>query len=750
MGSLITIPSLLTLVGKKDVGRLNAPNLADNDMLFITGSDNWAASDNNRNNALGFALTGINIFNSWKSKAEQAKTAGQTQRSTILTLANGSYIEVRIDINGSGYSDGRISGCRFYLNDKYGNELVSFGQSGGIWSSGNNIENDMQDMVFVLADRSSTNYPTSTHYAAILYRIKESWSGNEVRNGAMGSLTNFTDDKYNTFINGALPPDDPYGLLPTSEPDGGFGNADYSNDDTDFSGLPSLTSSQVGFCSLYKMTQQQMADLADYLWGLSTGTIATFLPVFSNPMDCIIAVGIVPVEPEVEIQDDLIKVGNLTTTVWARRITKQYDEIDMGEVEIGKGSFTNSFMDYSPYSKVELYLPYIGNVSLDTDEVMDGTVGVKYKFDLLSGSCVAEVKVTKTYNYQDADHVHSNILYRYSGNFLANIPINGENFAQMFNAVIGAVAMGINAAGNYKTGIASADMAKSADVSSARSDAASLHRSAAAFNGVGATSAMKPSIQRAGNVSSVCGFLSKQKPEIILKLPKIANIGENQGHEVGYPRYGEYTIAELEGYSSIMMIHLKNIPCTDTERSMIESDLNAGVIFSKTAVPQHSEFQNTVKVYKFKCENICVNKADDWELIDTLTVAWRNPNIDVLNPTIRIEATSNLTKRRILKEGNYVYIADFERYYYVKSMKAQAGNFIELELAVDACMSWLTNLRNQQCVVDRQEKVWNTYLNDEFMRVYNTPYTVVKEFPNGFSTQNFVLAVAGGGTSSNT
>lgn len=554
--------------------------------------------------------------------------------------------------------------------------------------------------------------------------------------------------EWENLLKKSVIPDNPYGLIPLTDDDGGYGNGDYTNDDTDYSGLPALSSSQVGFCSLYKMTQQQMADLADYLWGLSQGTLATFLPIFSNPMDCIIAVGIVPVDPETESQSDLIKVGNLVTTVSGFRIIKQYDEIDMGSITIGKGDFTNSFMDYSPYTKVELYLPYIGNVSLDTDEVMDSIIGVKYKFDLLSGSCVAEVKVTKTYNYQEEDHVHSNILYRYSGNFLANIPINGENFSQMFNAVIGAVAMGINAAGNYKTGIASADMAKSADVSSARSDAASLHRSAAAFNGVGATSAMKPSIQRAGNVSSVCGFLSKQKPEIILKLPKIANIGENQGHEVGYPRYGEYTIAELEGYSSIMMIHLKNIPCTDTERELIERDLNSGVIFSNTAVPQHSEFQNTVKVYKFKCENICVNKADDWELLDTLTVAWRNPNIDVLNPTIRIEATNNLSKRRILREGNYVYIADFERYYYIKSMKAQAGNFIELELAVDACMSWLTNLRNQKCVVDRQEKVWNTYLNDEFIRVYNTPYTVVKEFPNGFSTQNFILAVAGGGTTS--
>lgn len=644
------------------------------------------------------------------------------------------------------------NGTRFYVTSVGGNSWPW-----EIWgSNGNNIYRIYLGQDF-RADQAEYIYvalayyisPSDVQYNTLYVAYKGPYGGNTMISSRFAENPTSTSvvNMWNVLLNG-VPTEitDPYITLPESQPDGGFGNADYSNDDTDYSGLPSLSSSQVGFCSLYKMNQQQMADLADYLWGLSTGTIATFLPIFSNPMDCIIAVGIVPVEPEVESQQDLIKVGNLTTTVWGYRITKQYDEIDMGEVEIGKGMFTNSFMDYSPYTKVELYLPYIGNVSLDTDEVMDSTIGVKYKFDLLSGSCVAEVKVTKTYNYKNEDHVHSNILYRYSGNFLANIPVNGENFAQMFNAVIGAVAMGINAAGNYKTGIASADMAKSADVSSARSDAASLHRSAAAFNGVGATSAMKPSIQRAGNVSSVCGFLAKQKPEIVLKLPKIASIGDNQGHEVGYPRYGEYTIAELEGYSSIMMIHLKNIPCTDTERNMIENNLNSGVIFSKTAIPQHNEFQNTVKVYKFKCENICVNKADDWELIDTLTVAWRNPNIDVLNPTIRIEATSNLTKRKILKEGNYVYIADFERYYYVKSMKAQAGNFIELELSVDACMSWLTNLRNQRCVVDRQEKVWNTYLNDEFMRVYNTPYTVVKEFPNGFSTQNFILAVAGGGS----
>lgn len=656
---------------------------------------------------------------------------------------------------------GAVPGEEFVIAEfKNNQKLVGYYNSNGYL--GVRYEHGTTIYQFISAKiASGSSHPISNITSALLFFVRTSGGNMDTNIGFY--IRTLASDNWNSriwsvhdnhqpyliaLLTGAIVTD-PYETLPSTEPSGGFGGGDYSNDDTDFEILPTLSSSQVGFCTLYKLTQTQMEELADYLWGLSQGTIATFLPLFSNPMECIIAVGIVPVEPQTA-SADLIKVGNLTTTKYGSRITKQYDEIDMGYIDVGFGDYTNSFMDYSPYTKAELYLPYIGTVSLDTDEIMDSRIAIKYKFDLLSGSCVAEVKVTKRYNYQNADHVHENVLYRYSGNFMANIPINGENFSQMFSAVVGAVAMGINAAGSYKSGMASAEATRNANVANARHDAADLHRIGAAFSGIASTAAMKPNVQRAGNISSVCGFLSKQKPELILKLPKVAAIGANQGHEVGYPRYGEYTVSELEGYTRVMMIHLKNIPCTDTEREIIESDLDNGVIFSKTAIPSHAEFQNYVKVYKFKCENICVNKADDWSLLDTIAVKWLDDEIDVLHPTIRIVPTTNLTKSKILKEGNYVYIPDFDRYYYVKNVKALKGNMLEMELSVDACMSWLTNLRNQQCVVDRQEAEWNTYLNDEYMRVYNTPYTVVKEFPSGFNTSNFILAVAGGGGSSST
>jgi hypothetical protein len=537
------------------------------------------------------------------------------------------------------------------------------------------------------------------------------------------------EQAFNTLLNGVpVNLDDPYVTSPETGEDGGYGDFDYSSDDTDFSRLPTLSASDVGFCTLYEMTPGDVKSLASYLWGL--GSLAGFLPIFSDPMDCILSLGIVPVDPATSGRD-LIKVGNLTTTVYGDKITDQFGRLDCGSLELSGQKFTKSFMDYSPYTKAELFLPYIGTVSLDIDEIMDASaLHLQYQFDLLSGACIAELKVTKTYKYKDANHVHENVLYRYSGNILSNVPITGANYTQMYQAIVSAVAVGIG-------GAAGAESAKTAA-------AAENAGNQAALSGVAATSGMKPGIRRAGNASANCGYLGGQKPELILSLPRLAHLGDAQGHEVGFPRYGEYTLSELSGYTKIMQAHLKNIKCTDAERDQIQSVLNDGCVLSQTAVPSQAQTANTIKVYSYSCEKIALNKADNWELIDTISGSWKSANVDVLKPEITIEATSNLTLAKILKQANYVYLADTDRYYYVTGMSAGSGNIISLSLEVDACMSWLAALKNEKVVVDRQEKSWNTYLNDGFIRTYNNPYTVVKEFPTGFTASRFILAVAGG------
>lgn len=556
--------------------------------------------------------------------------------------------------------------------------------------------------------------------------VKADYEVNRTR--GRGQSGYFSASTITQLLTDSAVPDDPYAFSPESGEDGGYGDFDYSSDDTDFSRLPSLSACDVGFCKLYEMGPSDVKSLASYLWGL--GSIASFLPIFSDPMDCILSLGIVPVSPTTGA-NEVITVGNLTTTVSGTKITKQFDKLDCGSISLNGKQFSKSFMDYSPYTKAELFLPYIGTVSLDIDEIMDASaLHLQYQFDLLSGACIAELKVTKTYNYQNGDHVHENVLYRYSGNILTNIPITGANYTQMYQAIVSAVATGIG-------GAAGAETAKTAA-------AAENIQNQAALSNVANSTGMKPGIRRAGNASANCGYLGGQIPELILSLPKLAHLGKAQGHEVGYPRYGEYTLSVLSGYTQIMQAHLKAIKCTDAERDQIQTVLNAGCILSKTAVPTQSAAANTIKIYSYSCEKICLNKADNWELIDTITGSWRSADVDILKPVIRIEATNALTLAKILKQANYVYLSDTDRYYYVTGMSAGSGNIITLSLEVDACMSWLADLKNEKVVIDRQEKSWNTYLNDGFIRTYNTPYTVVKQFPVGFFSEHFILAVAGG------
>ena len=95
---------------------------------------------------------------------------------------------------------------------------------------------------------------------------------------------------------------------------------------------------------------------------------------------------------------------------------------------------------------------------------------------------------------------------------------------------------------------------------------------------------------------------------------------------------------------------------------------------------------------------------------------------------------------------NYVYIPDFGRYYYARVNSIRTGLW-EIEAEVDPLMSWATQLRQCSGIVSRSETDYNTYLDDGSFRAYADPHVITKAFPNGFTTQDFILAVAGGSSS---
>lgn len=68
--------------------------------------------------------------------------------------------------------------------------------------------------------------------------------------------------------------------------------------------------------------------------------------------------------------------------------------IDCGSVEIAEQY--QSLLDYSPFSRLTIYLPFIGFQELDDKLVVGKTLKVQYVVDVLSGRCLAQLYVDST------------------------------------------------------------------------------------------------------------------------------------------------------------------------------------------------------------------------------------------------------------------------------------------------------------------------------------------------------------------
>lgn len=75
--------------------------------------------------------------------------------------------------------------------------------------------------------------------------------------------------------------------------------------------------------------------------------------------------------------------------------------IDLGGVTIDAA---DSFFDYAPYTKYELYLPYIGFITLDTDMIVGKYLNVKYAVDFNTGIATAFIQVKPASGSPDSDY----------------------------------------------------------------------------------------------------------------------------------------------------------------------------------------------------------------------------------------------------------------------------------------------------------------------------------------------------------
>ena len=124
---------------------------------------------------------------------------------------------------------------------------------------------------------------------------------------------------------------------------------------------------------------------------------------------------------------------------------------------------------------------------------------------------------------------------------------------------------------------------------------------------------------------------------------------------------------------------------------------------------------------------------------DILTVSGvLKEETSIIDPVIKIECDLSM-----VTSCNYLSIPAFGRSYFVNDIRSIRNGLVEFSCHVDVLSSFASDIRKNTAIVKRQENKWNLYLNDGTFKVYQNPNVLTKAFPSGFTTQEFVLAIAG-------
>lgn len=127
------------------------------------------------------------------------------------------------------------------------------------------------------------------------------------------------------------------------------------------------------------------------------------------------------------------------------------------------------------------------------------------------------------------------------------------------------------------------------------------------------------------------------------------------------------------------------------------------------------------------------------ELSDLMTVSGNlKAETSIIDPVIMIECELSA-----VTGCNYMTIPTFGRSYFVNNIRSIRTGLVEFSCHVDVLSSFASEIRGNIAIVRKQENNWNLYLNDGSFKVYQNPNVLTKAFPSGFTTQEFVLAVAG-------
>ena len=374
------------------------------------------------------------------------------------------------------------------------------------------------------------------------------------------------------FVNDGTIPDDAWANIPKDPDPDGDGNASgesggsHKNDiDTFEPSAPDFNSINLSNLHTYWITKDQMKDFYTKLWEFNWTDISTNLltGIYSNLVSNVVSLKMMPTSPENlggtgEAEAVVLGFKTFDDLIVQTIGTNACPVVTIGTINIKKAY--KSYADYSPYTDIALYLPFVGVVPLDTNLFMNtaeyngSTLTVKASYDMLGGT------ITYFIEYEHAT------VYQFTGNMAVDVPVSLQSGVDIGTALAQNASSAIATATNALTSVAEPKPIGKA-VNTAVQNVSSF----------GGASASAQSLY--SSTGGDGAFYAFPKCVLMIRRPEY-NRPKTYDNTIGYPAFFTKKVADISGFATVTNPKIPLVDgMTKEEHDMIVSAMQNGLYY---------------------------------------------------------------------------------------------------------------------------------------------------------------------------
>lgn len=349
---------------------------------------------------------------------------------------------------------------------------------------------------------------------------------------------------------------------------GGEGDHNLPNEPVLIPPLPEIGVASVNWLTVYKMTLNQVNSFGQAMLD-PTGWDA-LKQFFNNPLEAIVNLILVPASaPTAGARTPVVGRGAVSYS-WPEAypiIHEEFAEIDCGVIMVKP--YWDSAFDFDPYTRIEIFLPFLGFKQIKADDVMGSRVQVKYHVNVMTGEFTAFV--SRTAATSDIYGIMAEqVIGEYNGNMGMRVPI-GRNSSDA--AIDASMRLMSNALGITAGAALGAALGDPMNVSASQAGSQIASATMTAVTGP------KNHIERSGALGGGSGYLGNMKPFIVRSIPR-QFMPKNYRMLEGYPANIGGTLSHYTGtgYQAVESIQLDGLNAYDSEINEITSLLKGGVL----------------------------------------------------------------------------------------------------------------------------------------------------------------------------